>query len=441
MAEFFNMPQASPTMEAGAILKWRKQEGERLKPQDVIAEVETDKAAMEVEVFDEVVLLKILVPAGQEAKVFSPIAILGKRADEDYSALLATFGGGAPTPIPVIAPTPTPESPRGEPARVEPARPEATKVAAGGLQNPAWMGQVIDPSLMEMPTWNLATPDAPGEAIAAPAARRAALARGIELNQITGTGPRGRILRADVEAAGQTPRPTPVAAAPIPSGVQVKNSQMRKTIAKRLSQAWNEAPAFYLTAVFDCERLVAFREQLKEAGIKASYNDLLIKCCGRALRDVPEVNASWGEDAITRHTGVHIGVAVALPDGLITPVIRDADRRGVGEIADAMRDLATRAKDRKLKPEEYTGSTFSISNLGMMGIEQFTAILNPPEALILAVGAMQREPVVDTKGALAIGWRMRVTLTCDHRVVDGALGARFLEQVRRYIEHPALLST
>jgi len=440
MAEFFNMPQASPTMEAGAILKWRKQEGDRLKPQDVIAEVETDKAAMEVEVFDEVILLKILVPAGQEAKVFSPIAILGKRADEDYSALLASFGGATASPSAAPPPAPTEARPV-EPARVEPARVEAAKTAPGGLQNPAWMGQAIDPALMEMPGWTIGSSETPGEAIAAPAARRAALARGIELNQITGTGPRGRILRADVEAAGQAPKATPVAAPPASTGVQVKNSQMRKTIAKRLSQAWNEAPAFYLTAVFDCERLVAFREQLKEAGIKASYNDLVIKCCARALRDVPEVNASWGEDAITRHTGVHIGVAVALPDGLITPVIRDADRRGVGDIADAMRDLAARAKDRKLKPEEYTGSTFSISNLGMMGIEQFTAILNPPEALILAVGAMQREPVVDSKGALAIGWRMRVTLTCDHRVVDGALGARFLEQVRRYIEHPALLST
>jgi pyruvate dehydrogenase E2 component (dihydrolipoamide acetyltransferase) len=299
---------------------------------------------------------------------------------------------------------------------------------------------------MEPPSWEFGdeAEAAPGQPSgrAAPAARRAAAAAGLDIGAINGTGPRGRVLRGDVEAALARPAAAPAPAAPAaPTSEVVKNSNMRKTIARRLTAAWQEAPAFYLTAVFDCGALVAFREQLKAAGASVSANDILIKACARALVEVPEVNASWGEDAILRHKQVHIGVAVAIPDGLITPVVRDADKIGLGAISAAMKDLAARAKERKLKPEEYTGSTFSISNLGMMGIEQFTAILNPPEAVILAVGGMQREPVVGADGQLTVGWRMRVTLTCDHRVVDGALGAQFLKAVRRYVEQPALLAT
>jgi pyruvate dehydrogenase E2 component (dihydrolipoamide acetyltransferase) len=295
---------------------------------------------------------------------------------------------------------------------------------------------------MELPEWGGAEVIAAGRSRAAPAARKMALEKGLSIDQIAGSGPRGRVLRADVEKAA-TARPAPAPAAPPapPAGEQVRNSQMRKTIARRLKQAWQEAPAFYLTARFDCDALVAFREQLKAAGLKVSYNDILIKACGRALKDVPAVNASWSDEAITRHAGAHIGVAVALPDGLITPVVRDADQKGLVGISDEMRALAARARDRKLQPDEYTGSTFSISNLGMMGIEEFTAILNPPEACILAVGAMAREPVVREDGSLGVAWGMRVTLTCDHRVVDGALGAEFLQALRRYVERPALLAS
>jgi pyruvate dehydrogenase E2 component (dihydrolipoamide acetyltransferase) len=214
---------------------------------------------------------------------------------------------------------------------------------------------------------------------------------------------------------------------------------MRKTIAKRLTAAWQDAPAFFLSARIDCDALVAFRESLKAAGVTVSVNDILLKAVARALREVPEVNASWGEDAILRHNEVHVGVAVALPDGLITPVVRHTDTKGLAAISAEVRALAGRAKDGKLKPEEYTGSTFTVSNLGMMGIEHFTAILNPPEACILAVGSLQQEPVVKD-GALGIGWRMKLTLTCDHRVVDGALGARFLQALRRFLEAPALLA-
>jgi pyruvate dehydrogenase E2 component (dihydrolipoamide acetyltransferase) len=224
-----------------------------------------------------------------------------------------------------------------------------------------------------------------------------------------------------------------------PADQSVRNSQMRKTIARRLTESWLGAPCFYLTAVFDAEALVAFRGQLKRGGLDVTYNTLIVAAAARALRAVPEVNASWGPDAITRHGSVHIGIAVALPDGLITPVLRDADRKGLAALSAEAASLLERAKALKLQPEEYTGSTFTVSNLGMMGIEQFTAILNPPEACILAVGALGQEPVVEA-GQLAVRWRLRVTLTCDHRVVDGALGARFLQALRRVIENPVLLA-
>jgi len=222
------------------------------------------------------------------------------------------------------------------------------------------------------------------------------------------------------------------------SSQRVRNSQMRKTIARRLKAAYLDAPVFFLTATFDCDNLVAHRAQLKEAGVRASANDILIKACALALRDEPRVNASWGEEAIIRHGDVHVGVAVALEDGLITPVIRHADQKALSEIGDEIRELAQRARAQKLKPEEYTGSTFTISNLGMMGIDQFTAIINPPEACILAVGGMDAVPVA-IDGEIGIATQMKVTLTCDHRVVDGALGANFLKALRRYVENPVLL--
>lgn len=215
---------------------------------------------------------------------------------------------------------------------------------------------------------------------------------------------------------------------------------MRKTIARRLKESYLDAPTFFLNAKFACDNLVSFRSQLKNAGIKVSYNDIVIKAVARALQDVPQVNASWGEDAITEHSNIDIGVAVALPDGLITPVVRDANKKGLSTLADETRTLINKAKEKKLSPPEYQNSTFTISNLGMMGIEHFTAIINPPNAAILAVGSLQQEAIVEA-GALSVGWRMKVTMTCDHRVVDGALGAEFLLALRRYIENPVLLAT
>ncbi len=436
MAEFFVLPQSSPTMEIGVLVRWRAEEGATLAPQDVLAEVETDKATMEIEVFDPCVLLKRLASAGAEVPVGHPIAITGQ-AGEKIDDLLARYAGmKEATPV-GSAPAEPAASATAESASAE----SASARSAPGLTRFTWKGREIDPAIMEMPTafqpgasQQINPEDVPVRA--APAARRAAHALGVDLRTIAGTGPHGRVLRSDVEAArAAPPQPAPAAA------TRVRNSQMRKAIAHRLKAVWADAPVFTLTANLACDALVTFRGQLKAAGVKVSYNDVLIKACARALRDVPEVNASWGDDAITRHSGVHVGVAVALPDGLITPVVRDADRKGLAALSAEVRELAGRAREKKLKPDEYTGSTFTISNLGMMGIESFNAILNPPEVVILAVGALQREPVVTDGGGLGVGWRMRVTLTCDHRVVDGALGARFLQAVRRYIEAPALLAS
>jgi pyruvate dehydrogenase E2 component (dihydrolipoamide acetyltransferase) len=437
MAEFFLMPQASPTMEAGVILAWHKGEGDTLAPQDVIAEVETDKAAMEIEVFDKGVLLKILEGEGAEVPAGRPIAIIGASADEDISALMEEFAAKASA---APAPAPAAEAPAPSPAPAPaPAPAAAAPTARAGLTAFQWQGSSVDENIMELPEAFVFEVDpATGKVKAAPAARKAARERGIDLSRVEGTGPRGRILRSDVEAFGTAPAASGPAA---PADEVVRNSQMRKTIARRLKAVWQDAPVFYLTSELVCDAMVEFRGQLKAAGVKVSYNDIVIKAAARALKDVPAVNASWGEDAITRHGAVHIGVAVALPDGLITPVIRNADQKGLATIGGEMRELAGKARDRKLKPEEYTGSTFSVSNLGMMGIEEFTAILNPPEACILAVGEMKKQPVFDESGAVVPSHRMRVTLTCDHRVVDGALGAEFLQAMRRYIESPALLAT
>lgn len=460
MAEFFEMPQASPTMEVGTVLSWKKAEGENLAPQDVLAEVETDKAAMEIEVFDSGVLLKILANEGDQVPAGQPIAILGSSADEDISELLAQFeaikaNAGASSPAAAAAPpAPAPATPSA-PAPMTAAAPTQT-----GLTPFSWAGKPIDESIMEMPTFTVALPapvpgGAPlpaGKVRSSPAARAAARAQRIDIGTVVGTGPRGRVTRADVMrhaagvapvlAAAAPPPPAPRAIplpTPEPGDEVVPNSAMRSTIAKRLKAAYSDAPVFFLTAEFDCDAMVEFRTGLKADGVRVSYNDIVIAACGRALRDVPDVNAAWADDSIIKRAAVDIGMAVALPGGLITPVIRGADAKGLTAIAEDTRSLATKAKDGKLAPTEYTGSTFTISNLGMKGIDQFTAIINPPEACILAVGAMAQVPVV-VDGALSVGWRMKVTLTCDHRVVDGALGADFLAAVRGYIEQPSTLS-
>ncbi|MEL6346979.1 MAG: dihydrolipoamide acetyltransferase family protein [Myxococcota bacterium] len=421
-----------------------------------MAEVETDKAAMEVEVFDPGYLLKILVPADVEAKVDQPIAIIGPRPDSDISGLVRKFeqgsAGGAPSASPTPAPTataPTPTPTASAPAAnapapaAQPARTVAPAPGQSGLEHYTWQGADLNPALMEIPT-SFFMPVARKRA--APAARQAAARLNVDLSLVDGTGPHGRVMTEDVKRfAENRNRPAPAARPALPAAPTaaepevIPHNNMRKTIARRMKQVYLDAPTFFLTVVFDCDNLVRFRGQMKAAGVKVSYNDILVKAVGRALQDVPAVNASWGDDAITRHGEINIGIAVALDGGLIVPVIRDVDRKGLAQISAETREMAGRARELKLKPHEYQGSTFTISNLGMMGIEHFTAIINQPNSAILAVGGLQQEPVV-VDGALSVGWRMRVTMTCDHRVIDGALGAAFLKAVRRYIENPALLA-
>jgi pyruvate dehydrogenase E2 component (dihydrolipoamide acetyltransferase) len=275
---------------------------------------------------------------------------------------------------------------------------------------------------------------------ASPLARKVAADLGIALSAVRGSGPNGRVVRADVEAVAA--RPAPAAPAPVgPADETVRLSPMRKTIARRLTAVHQEVPVFQLTVSWDGAEMVRLRDALKRVmpDAKISYNDMVIAACGRALRAFPKANAGWGEAGIVRYGRVDVGVAVAVDDGLITPVIKGADHLGLSEIGSRMRELAGRAREGKLAPDEYTGGTFTISNLGMFDIEHFTAILNPPAAAILAVGRLAQVPVV-VDGALTVGWRMNATLTCDHRVIDGATGAQFLQILRRYIETPALLA-
>jgi pyruvate dehydrogenase E2 component (dihydrolipoamide acetyltransferase) len=436
MAEFFEMPAASPTMTEGVLVSWKIAEGDAIHSGDIIAEVETDKAVADIECFDERVLLKILASAGDSVPTGMPIAILGQSKDEDISALLAEHEEMKKAGPPAAAASPVAA------AAPEVVRPVAHKLEAPapavetGMEQVTWMGETLTEGIMEIPEFHVAS--APqGQVRASPLARKIAKDRGVNLHSLKGSGPHGRILKADLSqgsAAGPVPRPPR-------KDSRVNLGNMRKTIANRLKESYLDSPAFFLTAHFDCNHYVAFRNRLKAQfpEAKVSYNDLLIACVGQALADVPEVNASWGGDHILQHGNVDIGIAVAVDGGLITPVLRNADRQGVRQIATSVKDLVGRARKLKLGPEEYTNSTFTISNLGMMQIEAFTAIINPPNAAILAVGALQEEPCV-VAGHLTTGWRMRVTLTCDHRVIDGALGARFLQSLRSYIEAPGMLA-
>ncbi len=441
MAQFFVMPQASPTMTVGVVARWVAPEGAELRPQSVIAQVETDKATMDIEVFDKAVMLKHLVAEGAEVPAGAPIAILGAAGD-DVSALLAEYvasksNTGAPAAAAPIEPASS--APAAAPAPVAPppsppGGPPAAAPEAGTVPAPSWMGKTLDESVME-PRGRYRV--AGRRIVASPLARAIAASSGVELSRVGGSGPGGRIVAADVEKAAATPTVAPSA----DSGradQPVRVTQMRKTIAKRLTEVHQAVPVFYLTVNFDAAGLVALKELAGGRGQKITYNDLIIKAVAQALRDVPEVNAAWMGDTILRRGSVDIGVAVALPEGLITPILRNADQKRVGEINTEIRALAARAKEGKLDPSEYTGGSFTISNLGMLDIEHFTAILNPPEAAILALGAVLQVPVV-VGGAVVPGWRMKATLTCDHRVVDGALGARFLQALRSYIEAPALL--
>jgi pyruvate dehydrogenase E2 component (dihydrolipoamide acetyltransferase) len=423
MATNILMPALSPTMTEGTLAKWLKAEGDTIKAGDVIAEIETDKATMEVEAVDEGVLGKILVPAGTEAvKVNAVIAVLVEP------------GEAAPTGAAPVAP---------KPAAAAPAPVAAAPVAAPAAAPVAHSGE---------------------RAIASPLAKRMAAQAGLDLATIQGSGPQGRIVKADIEAAMNRPAPAAAAPAPVAAPVAapaprpapapvpvigattaVPNSSMRKVIARRLSESKATIPHFYVAMDIELDALLKLRADLNgqspkdgPGSFKLSVNDLIIKACGVALRRHPGVNASWTEDAILQFNDVDISVAVAIPDGLITPIVKGADRKGLATISNEMKDLAARAKTGKLKPEEFQGGGFSISNMGMYGVSQFAAIINPPQAGILAVGAGTQRAVVKN-GALAIATVMTCQLSVDHRVIDGSLAAEFMATLKGLIENPLSL--
>ena len=428
MPTTITMPALSPTMTEGTLARWLVKEGDSVTAGDIIAEIETDKATMEVEAVDEGSVGQLLVPEGTEGvPVNQPIALLLEEGEDASS--LASFQ--APVAAPTAAPTAAAPSP-------------AESVApAPALASPA-------PASASAPS------AAPGERIfASPLARRMAEKAGLDLAAIHGTGPRGRIVKSDIESvlsgapvqSAQPPKAAPAEAiAPLPTtqalpvgeSELIPHTNMRKVIARRLLESKQTIPHFYLTVDCEIDRLLAMRKELNDrdgADYKISVNDFVIRAVALALGKTPDANASWSEEGMIRYGSVDISVAVAIDEGLITPIIRNADHKGLAKISAEMKDLALRAREGKLLPEEYQGGTFSISNLGMFGVRKFSAIINPPQSAIMAVGAGEQRPVVKD-GALSVATVMSCTLSCDHRVVDGALGAQLLGVFKSFIEDP-----
>ena len=434
------MPALSPTMTEGKLAKWHVKVGDTVKSGQVICEIETDKATMEVEAVDEGKIGQIVVPEGAEGvAVNAVIAIL---LEEGETAVPA---GAAPAPAPAPKPAaaaPAPAAPKPAPAAPAPAAPPSAAPA------PAAAAPAAKPA---------AAPSG-GRIFASPLAKRIAAEKGLDLSRITGSGPNGRIVKADVESAkpAAAPAAAPIAAgaprAAPPSGGQpvfvapgdtrVPHTSIRKVIARRMLESKQTVPHFYLTVDLEIDALLAARQAInavaEKKGTKVSVNDMVIKACAKALRDHPECNASWTEDEMIQYGAVDISVAVATDRGLITPIVRNADMKGLAQIAAEMKDLAARAKVGKLKLDEFQGGGFTISNLGMFGINSFSAIINPPQAMILAVG-MGEERAVARKGQVVVRNMMSCTLAVDHRVVDGAMGAQYMQTLRAYIEQPAAM--
>ncbi len=449
MANPIEMPKLSDTMEEGVLSAWLVDEGEEVSAGDVLAQVETDKATMDLEAFDEGVLLKQVIDEGEAVPIGELIAVIGEEG-EDISEIIGDAGGdGAAT----VESEPEVEEPEPEPEEPEPAPKPEPEVEPEPAPEPTGDGQLRERTPEPVP----AGTDAEGRRIkASPLARRIAQEHDIKLERVDGSGPEGRIVRRDVEARIEereaAPEPTPEPAVAEEPAYAMPDeeaayerediSQMRKTIARRLAESKYSAPHYYLTVDIDVEKAVELREDLNELAeeqgrTKISFNDLITKACALSLHDHPYVNASYRPDEgeIHKHSRVHIGIAVAIDEGLITPVIQDADRKGLSELARETQELAERAQSRDLEPEEFEGATFTTSNLGMFGIEEFTAIINPPNSAILAIGEIRDTPVVED-GEVVPGTRMKVTLSCDHRVVDGARGAQFLGTVKSYLEEP-----
>ena len=425
MAKIVELPRLSDTMEEGVIAKWHVAVGDKVKRGQLIAEVETDKATMEFESFDAGVVLKLVAPEGEAMAIGTPIAVLGKEG-EDADAALAQHGsgsgsggGGGQAPAPKAESAPAPEP-------VAEAAPTSEPASSSSSSSSSSVGRTDE------------------RIAASPLARRLARERGIDLATITGSCPHGRIVKTDIEAAGSGAAARP--SATVTSGSRSfvsrpdepqKLSQMRKTIAKRMGQANAEIPHFYLTTKIEMDRTVAARKEVNEAfeDGKVSFNDFVLLATAKALVQHPEVNAYWDGQTIVRRGDIHVGMAVAIDEGLIVPPIRFTDQKTLREIAVEAKDLGGRGRDKKLSPDEMMGSTFTVSNLGMFGIEEFSAVINPGEGAILAVGAIADEVVPDGNG-FRVAKRMKATLACDHRVMDGAVGARFLQTLRGLLERP-----
>ena len=430
MALIITMPRLSDTMTEGVVAKWHANIGDQITEGMLLAEIETDKATMDFEAFpgQEGVLLYVGVQEGQTAPVDAILAILGA-AGEDVSALVAggaTAAKADSSPTEVTAPEPAAASAPAPVSHVAPvpAQPSANPVATASLN---------------------ATAPSDARLKASPLARSLASEHGLSIASIQGTGDGGRITKSDVERsltlATVEPNAVSAAAVSYPSSgyVDTPVSQMRKTIAKRLAESKFTAPHFYLTIAVDMSAATAARAEInKEGDVKISYNDLVVKSVAKALKKHPAVNSAWMGDSVRTNFDVHVGIAVAVEDGLLVPVVRHADAKGLAEISAEVRGFAMKAKEKKLQPSDWSGNTFTISNLGMFGIEEFTAIINPPDAAILAVGGVQDVPVVKN-GQVQAGQVMRMTLSCDHRVIDGVTGAAFLNTVKGYLERPLSL--
>jgi len=436
------MPKLSEAMETGKLLRWLKQEGDRISGGDIIAEIETDKADIELEAFGSGVLRKLLVTPGTAVPVGGLIAVIAE-PDEDIGALVG--GVAAPAPAPARAERPAATA-AASPARDAPAPRPPAPAAVPAREAPA-------PAVAVAPVSAPAPTVLPGGRLrVSPLARKLAQRAGIDLGQLTGTGPSGRIIQRDIEAylaarpaaATAAARPAVAAVAAQPrSGAETEDvalTPIRAAIARQMVQSKAPVPHFYITTEIAMERAVALREELQALpdAPKVTFTDVVVRAVAVTLRKHPGVNASFHGDAIRRHAAVHMGIAVAVEDGLITPVLRDCDRKSIFQIATESRDLVERTRARKLRQQELSGATFSISNLGMFPVDEFSAIINPPEGAILAVGAIVDKPVV-VDGQLAVGKRMRVTLSCDHRVMDGAMGARFLSDLKLALEAPLSL--
>jgi len=431
MAEIVYMPKLSDTMSEGVVAEWHKKVGDAVSSGEVLAEIETDKATMEFESFYDGVLLHIGVEKGKAAPVNAILAIIGAEG-EDISALLASDG------------KPATEAPKAEKADEKPAAKAEEKATPAAEAPKAPAAEAPKAETKAAPVTAAPAANTSGRVLASPLAKKVAEEKGIDIQQVAGTGDGGRIVKRDVDHfTPYVPAANQTGFTPAPAGEESYQeeqvSQMRKTIARRLSESKFTAPHFYLTLDIDMDNAIAARKAMNaQDGVKISFNDMVVKASAMALRKHPTINSSWLGDVIRRNNHIHIGIAVAVDEGLLVPVVRFTDTKGLAQIGSEIREYADKAKHKKLQPSDWEGNTFTISNLGMFGIESFTAIINTPDSCILAVGGIKEIPVVKN-GQVVPGNVMKLTLSCDHRVVDGASGAAFMQTLKAYLENPVTM--